>query len=127
MRKLINISVLLLMLGMIEACRKDYYEPPPVLNLAIPVSFKKDILPIFEANCYGSGCHNKGIAPDLTAANAYDQLTMLGYVDTTNAEGCTLYLRITATSKSKMPPNGNMSGETTNKILAWIKQGAQNN
>lgn len=111
---------------LLAACEKDYFAPPPVLDLATPVSFSKDIMPMFVANCYGSGCHDKGVAPDLTTANAYDQLTMLGYVDTTNAEGSKLYIRMIAAS-NPMPPKGKLSGENTNKVLAWIKQGAQNN
>lgn len=125
MRKITAISFLLL-LGIISACKKDFFEPPPPLDLATPVSFTTDILPIFETNCYGAGCHDKGIAPDLTPGNAYDQLNMLGYVDTTNAEGSTLYMRMTSAT-NPMPPSGKLSGEKTNKILAWIKQGAKNN
>ncbi|MCC6685148.1 MAG: hypothetical protein IT247_08760 [Bacteroidia bacterium] len=125
MRKITTISFLLL-LGIISACKKDFFEPPPPLDLTTPVSFSTDIMPIFEASCYGSGCHDKGIAPDLTPDNAYDQLNMLGYVDTTNAEGSTLYMRMISAT-NPMPPSGKLSGEKTNKILAWIKQGAKNN
>lgn len=122
-------TISFLCLGLIvllAACTKDYFAPPPVLDLATPVSFSKDLMPMFKADCYGSGCHDKGVAPDLTTANAYDQLTMLGYVDTTNAEGSKLYIRMIATI-NPMPPKGKLSGEITNKVLAWIKQGAQNN
>ena len=118
-----------LSLGLIllfAACEKDYFAPPPILDLATPVSFSTDILPMFQANCYGSGCHDKGVAPNLTAASAYDELTMLGYVDTTNAEGSKLYMRMIA-AINPMPPKGKLSGENTNKVLAWIKQGAKNN
>lgn len=125
MRKILILSFLLT-LAIIPACKKDFFEPPPPLDLTTPVSFSLDIMPIFQSNCYGSGCHDKGIVPDLTSANAYDQLTLLGYVDTTNAEGSKLYIRMTSTT-NPMPPNGLLPGEKTNKILAWIKQGAKNN
>lgn len=125
MKRFISFLSLSLIIFM-AACEKDYFAPPPVLDLATPVSFSKDVMPIFQANCYGSGCHDKGVPPNLTASSAYDDLTMSGYVDTTNAEGSKLYMRMTAAS-NPMPPKGKLSGELTNKILAWIKQGAQNN
>lgn len=125
MRKLIAL-LLSLTVMILVSCRKDTYAPVPTLDLNTPVSFKADIMPVFVTHCYGSGCHDKGIPPDLTAANAYDQLTLLGYVDTTDAEGSKLYARMVSTS-SPMPPAGVLSGDITNKILAWIKQGAQNN
>lgn len=74
-----------------------------------------------------SPCHSSGgQVPNLTAANAYTQLMSLGYVDTTNAEGSTLYLRMNS-STNPMPPSGKLSDDKINKVLAWIKQGAQNN
>jgi hypothetical protein len=123
--KKIFISSFLLTLTFVTACKRDFFEAPPPLDLATPVSFSLDIMPIFKANCYGSGCHNTGTVPDLSEGNAYDQLTQLGYVDTTNAEGSKIYIRITDANKP-MPPGGTMPGEETNKILAWIKQGAKN-
>jgi hypothetical protein len=122
----IAIITLILLTGFISACKKDYYEITPAPNLAIPVSFNTEVLPIFKNNCYGSGCHNTGVAPDLSAANAYDVLTLGNYVDSTNAETSTLYMRLTSSSKP-MPPSGKMSGENINKILAWMKQGYKNN
>lgn len=120
-------SLILLFAGIVlVSCEKDYYKPAPVIDLATPISFKNDIMPIFEANCYGSGCHDKGIAPKLTAADAYDELIMNAYVDTLDAENCKLYIRMVST-KNPMPPKGLLSAEKTNKILAWIKQGALNN
>lgn len=126
MKKIVVLISFFLIIQIISSCEKDFFEPPPPLDLATPISFSKEILPIIQTNCYGSGCHDKGIAPDLTSANAYDQLNMLGYIDTTNAEGSKLYMRIKDT-KSPMPPKGALSGTLTNKILAWIKQGAKNN
>lgn len=125
MRKIVTLILCITAIALVS-CRKDYYAPPPALDLNKPISFKADVMPVFIATCYGSGCHDKGIAPDLTPDNAYDQLTLLGYVDTTDAEGSKLYARMVSTS-SPMPPSGVLSGEQTNKILAWIKQGAQNN
>jgi len=125
MKNILSIWIIGLLV-LLAACEKDYFAPPPVLDLAIPISFSGDIMPLFKADCYGSGCHDQGVAPNLTTGSAYDELTMLGYVDTSNAEGSKLYVRMIATV-SPMPPKGKLSGEETNKVLAWIKQGAQNN
>lgn len=116
----------------IQACRKDFTMP--AAGVVVPtgsVSFDSTILPIFTANCAKSGCHvTGGQAPDLTAANAYNQLTGLGYVpqdDTLDADAkaSTLYKMITSTSKP-MPPTGSLSPTQIGQILAWIKQGSQN-
>lgn len=123
---LLKVVPLVCLIFVISNCEKDYMASEPPVDLATPVSFKGDIMPIFKATCFGAGCHDKGIAPDLTEANAYDQLLQLGYVDTLDAEKCKLYLRMISTAKP-MPPSGKLAAEKTNLILAWIKQGAHNN
>lgn len=110
------------------ACEKDNYGAPP-FDPNKPVSFSKEVLPLFTTNCAKSSCHVPGaIAPDLTPANAYDQLTGLGYVPTDgiNAEKCKLYVIMMNASKP-MPPAGKLPASQTNLILGWIIQGAQNN
>ena len=113
----------------LNSCRKDYF-PAVTVDLNTPVSFKSDIIPIFTSNCAtGKGCHISGDqVPDLTAANAYDNLLGLGYVDTTTTDltKSKLYVLITATSK-QMPPSGKMSADKIGKIQAWILQKAPNN
>jgi hypothetical protein len=116
-----------------QACRKDFTVP--AVAVAAPtgtVSFDSVVLPILTANCAKSGCHvSGGQVPDLTTANAYNQLTGLGYVpqdDTVEADAKNsgLYKMITSTSKP-MPPTGSLAPTQIAEILAWIKQGAQNN
>jgi hypothetical protein len=109
-----------------SACEKAYLTPK-VVEITTPVSFSADIVPILTADCATANCHvGGGPPPDLTSAMAYDELTGLGYVDTSNAENSILYKLIISTS-NPMPPNGNFSPEKIGYILAWIKQGAQNN
>ncbi len=109
------------------SCNKDYYGQPPIP--AGPISFNKIVLPILETNCAKSGCHVPGgQTPDLTSANAYNDLTGLGYVspdDSLAPAQSILYQKLTAGSKP-MPPSGKLSAYNLNLILTWIKQGAQN-
>jgi hypothetical protein len=109
-----------------SSCEKAYLTPKKV-EITTPVSFTNDIVPILSEDCATANCHvGGGPPPNLSAEKAYDNLTGLGYVDTSNAEGSLLYKRIIATV-NPMPPNGKLTPEEKGYILAWIKQGAQNN
>lgn len=121
-----NIFLFCSMLFMVS-CEKDYFQTTPQIDLSKPVSYSTVIQPIWDKDCATAGCHRAGIqAPDLSDGKSYDQLMQLGYVDTTNAEGSILYKRLIATSKP-MPPSGKLSNVDIGYVLAWIKQGAQNN
>ena len=125
-RPIIGFSILVLSAFSMTGCEKDYIYRPKV-DITTPVSYSADIQPIWNSNCMGSGCHNTGaMDPDLTSANSYSALMTGGYVDTTNAAASTLYMRMTD-SNDPMPPTGILSATPTNKVLAWIEQGAKNN
>jgi hypothetical protein len=92
-----------------------------------PVSFAADIIPIFNASCNNSGCHSKGgKAPDLSPNSAYNSLTVGNYVNINAPESSVLYLWMTGKKSTPMPPNG-INKDNNALVLAWIKQGAQNN
>ncbi|MFI5140423.1 MAG: hypothetical protein ACHQIM_21565 [Sphingobacteriales bacterium] len=93
------------------------------------VSFSKDLIPLFAANCAISGCHvAEHQAPDLEKAVAYKSISNLKLFDTNTPENSILYQRLTGKLVPAMP-----MGKTTNpsninnEVLAWIKQGALNN
>ena len=126
MKKYKFISLLLISLLIMNACEKDYLTPKKV-DINFPVSFAENVVPILTEDCATPTCHVSGAqSPNLSASKAYDELTGLGYVDTTNAEESLLFKRIIATIKP-MPPATKLSAEEIGYILAWIKQGAQNN
>ena len=113
----------------LNSCRKDYFPGTIPVDLSTPISFSKDVLPIFTTECAKSGCHVTGAqVPDLTTANAYDNLLGLGYVDTTTNDvtKSKLYQMLTSASKP-MPPSGKLSSDMIGKIQAWILQKAPNN
>jgi hypothetical protein len=126
MKKYGLLTIISLSLLILNGCEKDYYSTAPV-EITGPVSFSEDVIPIFTADCAIPTCHvNGGYAPDLSPANAYNELTGLGYVDTSNAEQSVLYKSITGQT-NPMPPSTPLTAEEIGYILAWIEQGAQNN
>ncbi len=87
------------------------------------VSFDADVIPIFEANCNASGCHNGAIPPDLQREVAYTNLIFGGYVtDTTAADNNSLYQKIDGGSMASFA-----SDQDRAIIKQWIEDGAQNN
>ncbi|MGI9544000.1 MAG: hypothetical protein ACR2MX_12155, partial [Cyclobacteriaceae bacterium] len=122
----------LVITGMLCLFGSCYYDEPPQPVPIDPdlVFFSSSIVPILDRSCNNPGCHSAADddpAPDLTAANAYDQLLGGGYVNTTLPESSTLYLRVTGTSAGPlMPPGGRMSPTDLELILIWIKKGALN-
>lgn len=92
-----------------------------------PVSFVSDIVPILNSSCNTSGCHSTGgISPDLSAVNAYTSLSNGGYINSNNPQTSELYLWMTGKKGTPMPTSG-INKDYNALVIAWIKQGAQNN
>lgn len=91
------------------------------------ITFTADLIPIFNASCNMSGCHNKGgQKPNLNPENAYPNLTTGSYIDTANPENSLLYQKMKGNKGTPMPVSG--SNATYNaKVLKWIELGALNN
>ena len=95
------------------------------------VSFSKNIVPLFTANCAISGCHS-GSSPtgnlNLQSSSAYGQLNTAGtgYIDTINPTYSVLYSMLVSTS-TPMPPSGSIGTCNIQLIQKWMKQGAKNN
>lgn len=114
--------VAIALMTLLSGCEYEYVEP----EIIIPpdtVSFATDVMPIFNASCNMSGCHASGaFAPDLSPANAYNNLMSEGRIDTANPSTSPFYIKITT---------GSMKSFTTavqaSVILAWIEKGALNN
>jgi len=115
------------LLIMIPSCKDDTYIVPTVV-ITTPVSFANNIQPILNNSCAVSGCHVPGAqAPDLSTGNAYNNLFLYGLIDTTTPNASVVYLHLTANGYSLMPPVGSLSPSQIGTVLAWIKQGGQNN
>lgn len=117
-----------LVLFFLQGCYKDktvVSETGAVITRT--VTFSGDIIPIFNKSCSLSGCHTGGgKPPDLGAANAYNSLKVGNYFNTNNPESSVIYLWLTGKKTTQMPVGG-MNKEYNALVLAWIKQGAQNN
>jgi len=91
------------------------------------VTFAGDIIPIFNKSCNLSGCHSTGgKSPDLSASNAFNSLSAGNYLNTGDPQSSTIYQWITGKKSTPMPVGG-INKDYNALILAWIKQGAQNN
>lgn len=91
------------------------------------VTFSADILPIFTKSCSLSGCHVPGSqVPDLSANNAYNSLTVGNYYDKAVPANSKLYMKMSGKLGSPMPLSGS-NLDNNALVLAWIKQGANNN
>lgn len=128
--KMKPIIPLLLLVGAgiatILSCKYDEVLPPEPDPGEI-ISFSEDVIPIFNASCNTSGCHNgSGINPDLRPANAYDALTLQGYIDTDFPENSELYLWMNGARAFPMPLTGT-NATYVSTVLQWIEQGALNN
>lgn len=123
--------VLLLIAGLMvtsfSGCYKDIISPGQDPN-APPqnISFSGDLLPIFQANCATSGCHDAvpNHNPSLTPANAYKAITGGGYINTLVPSSSILYGEVKG---GAMPPTGALKSTDVQKILDWIRNGAPNN
>lgn len=111
----------------VPGCYKDRTVPTNVPEITRTVTFSQDIIPIFDKSCNTSGCHSAGgQAPNLTESSAYSSLTIGGYINKDNPESSILYLKVSGQKGTPMPPSG-VNKDYAALILAWIKQGANNN
>jgi len=93
------------------------------------VSFKTDLIPIFDKSCNMAGCHNTGgKQPDLTTDKAYASLTIGNYLNLASPDQSVVYLYLVGKKTPQMPLGAaNNPSNLNNLMLAWIQQGAKNN
>lgn len=97
------------------------------LEITRDLSFAIDVLPVLQKNCAISGCHAaNGIVPDLSSGKAYLSLTTSDFLDLNNPAESELYGFVSGQITPAMPLGG-ADPVIAATILAWIKQGAQNN
>jgi len=124
-RRIFLIFSVILITGLV-GCYKDILSPGQDPN-APPqaVSFSGDLVPLFSANCAGSGCHDGSAHnPALTPDKAYNAIMSGGYTNTVVPTSSVLYGEVKSGS---MPPSGAIKQSDMQKILDWIRNGAPNN
>lgn len=125
-KMILKIIVAFCCIALLSRCYKNktvYLEP----EITRSVTFSQDIIPLFNKNCNTSGCHSAGgQTPNLTETNAYNSLIIGNYVNKTDPENSLIYLKMTGKHGTPMPPSGS-NKDLSALMLAWIKQGANNN
>lgn len=112
---------------LIAGCYKDKTVILDAAEITRTVSYAEDIVPIFNSSCNASGCHSSGgKSPDLSASNAYNSLILGNYIDKETPVNSELYKWMSGKRGLPMPVSG-VNKEYNALILAWIKQGANNN
>lgn len=118
----VQMGFIFLILFLLTSCQWDQRIDP---SLATPdvVSFSKDIIPTFQAQCSANNCHGGTVSPDLRKGAAYNDLIDGSYIDTLSPENSYLYQKINI--------GGSMAGHSDDVqralILKWIQQGAKDN
>ena len=127
-KKIVIASILFCgIIFLLAGCYKDRTVITDTPEITRTVVFSQDIIPIFNKSCNMSGCHSAGgQTPNLTESSAYNSLIIGNYIDKQNPESSVLYLKVSGQKGTPMPPSG-VNKEYAALILAWIKQGANNN
>ena len=134
MKALLKIAGLVCVFAiMLNSCESEQRPEPIIPVLPSEISFSAHIIPIFEGKSVGIDdlgkgtacikCHNGATPPNLTAENAYIELTGSGYVVSNSPDESKLYNSIN---------KGGSMNKYTNEIdieyiKAWIEQGALEN
>lgn len=123
---LFKIFILVIGVALLASCEYEFievYTPPPP-DPTDTVFFQAEITPIFENNnCVG--CHNGGIAFDLTAPNAYNSISSNNLVVPFEPENSLIYTVPNPQSGTHGTKYG--SNAEANLIYNWIEQGALDN
>jgi hypothetical protein len=116
---------------LLAGCYKDktLLVTTPPDEITTPVSFSKDLVPIFNSSCNMNGCHSRGgQVPDLTPNNAYRSLFEQDLIDVNDPANSEVMGWLTGTIKPAMPLGAAPNPSNINALmLAWIKQGAKDN
>ncbi len=124
MKQLLSTLSVLLLLGIITSCysdnKEDLYSNYQNNCDTTSTTFMATIKPIFTENCALSGCHN--------TVNRQSGLDLNSYTDIESiAKDNRLHDRIMGNQVAIMPPSGMLSQCDIDKILKWVRNGAQNN
>lgn len=127
MKKIFSIvSATVVLAVVLMGCYRDVIPPPAPDAPPQKVSFNQDVIPIFNASCNMSGCHDAVPTkqPALSPDKAYSALVNGGYVNLLVPENSRIYMSVKSNS---MPVGGSITSEEKQIILDWIRTGARNN
>ena len=125
MKKLLLYACLLCVAGFgLTSCYKDVISPesdpdcPPQF-----VSYKTDLMPLFNTKCALSGCHVSGAhKPYLSSDISYNEIVNGGFVNILVPKESTLYKMVYGGMSEYIPAKTDKQ-----KVYDWIRNGAPNN
>jgi cytochrome c5 len=99
----------------------------PINTTKVPihnVCFARDILPVVQANCAVSGCHDNTTAASGIKLTSYENIK--DFVNAGNPESSMIYTAMVSNTGNRMPPlpRNPMSKANVDSIYKWIKSGA---
>ncbi len=120
-----NIGLLLLLPATLlviltSSCKHDATN---IENLP-EISFKLDVLPVFQTGCAISGCHNAATSKGDRVYDSYQNI--MRDIDPGNPDNSKAY-KILFDPFQPMPPQTPILEEDRIKIRLWILQGANDN
>ena len=111
---------------LLNACTYDFIvkeELPPV-DPTVTILFATQIVPIFTDKCVA--CHKTGgQAPDLSAANAFNNIKSMNLTNATTPENSLIYTY--PHPSTTMHSWKKYTAAEAQLVLTWIQQGAKNN
>ena len=126
-KTIIGFSLVCGCISFMGGCYKDKTVILDSTEITRKVTFAQDLIPMFNKSCNTSGCHSQGAqVPNLTEANAFNSLTIGNYINKATPENSILYQKMIGKRGTPMPPIGS-NKDYNALVLAWIKQGANNN
>jgi hypothetical protein len=124
--------VCIILIRMAPSCTRDRASANACPGCSSPVSFKANIIPIFNASCALSNCHalptNAG-SLNLDSAHAYQTVTEpgTGRIDTAYPMQSILW-QVLQGGSNGMPLNAQqLPACQIQLVYCWIQQGAHNN
>ena len=127
MKKLIIYTGFLFIAGIaLTGCYRDVIMPEATVDPDGPpqaVSYKNDLVTLFNTKCALSGCHVSGAhKPYMAVAISYQEIVNGGFVNTIIPRESILYKKINAEMREYIP-----SAVDRQKVYDWIRNGAPNN
>ena len=125
MKLLFKYAILAIIAGTgLSSCYKDVISPesdpdgPPQF-----VSYKTDLMPLFNTKCALAGCHVSGAhKPFLNEAVSYQEIVNGGFVNILIPKESILYKMVNGDMSQYMPAKSDRQ-----KVYDWIRNGAPNN
>ncbi|MBN2173837.1 MAG: hypothetical protein JW731_06885 [Bacteroidales bacterium] len=108
---------------LLVSCEYEFIETPAPPVTTDTISFSSDVAPIFSDDAC-TACHNGGIAFDLTADNAYNNIVSNNLVVPSDPENSKIWYY---PEPANGQHNSKYSVSNANTIYSWISQGALDN